>query len=47
MGPKAVYHNEVLYFDYVFARSMDSDAVTDDTVNVQDLAYYLLKYGSW
>ena len=44
---KAVYRNETLYFDYVFARSTDSDTVTDDTVDVQSLAYYLLKYGSW
>jgi hypothetical protein len=41
------YHNEVWYFDYIYARSTDDDATTDDTVNVEDLAYYLLKYGSW
>ncbi len=41
------YHNEVLYFDSVYARSMDDDAATDDRVDVEDLAYYLLMYGSW
>jgi hypothetical protein len=44
---KAVYHNEVWYFDFIYARSTDNNAVTDDTVDVENLAYHLLKYGSW
>ncbi len=44
---KTVYHNEVWYFDYIYARSTDNDAVTDDTVDVADLAYMLMRMGTW
>jgi 6-phosphogluconolactonase (cycloisomerase 2 family) len=43
----SAYHNEVWYFDYLYARSTDDDTVTNDTVDVADLAYCLLKYGTW
>ncbi len=42
----ATYHNEILYFDYLYARSTDGQE--DDTVDVDDsLAYDLILKGIW
>ena len=42
----AVYHNEALYFDLVYARSTDSSR-REDTAQMEDLDYRLLLMGSW
>jgi hypothetical protein len=45
---KSVYHNEILYFDLVYATSSDDDSQTDDTIDIDDsLLYNLIRRGSW
>ena len=42
-----IYHNEALYFDYLYAQSSDEDETTDDTVNTTNLDFELKLRGSW
>jgi hypothetical protein len=42
-----VFRNEALYFDLVYARSTDSDSNTVDSVDIENLAYDLIRTGTW
>ncbi len=42
---ETTYQIEALYFDLVYARS--SDRTTNDTVDVDALAYNLIRSGTW
>jgi hypothetical protein len=45
---QAVYHNEAWDFDLVYAGSSDDDALTDDTIDVDEsLVYNLIQSGTW